>query len=278
MRGLFGGHEPGARPRREVRVEQPADAGRDLGHQFSANRDEPVASPAEPEAAPPHRALVVGLGPVLVEERGPRLRLHPQFVGAGAHRARVACAEGRCDEFALGGADGPGRRPAGAVELAHDHARGVGPEFAVGERRRDPGNSASSGSPVNPSRTARRRAECDASPGLGARHLGDPLEEFCGRAASAARRQPLTAQLDPRTLTDLAGARHRCASMTRPTASIAAVAASNSSSDHPAGSSNPRTSRSDDRTCSSASTIPFMVPSCRDPLTFDSTQKSQISL
>ncbi|KRC61031.1 hypothetical protein ASE14_08760 [Agromyces sp. Root81] len=87
---LLGGHEASPGAWREVRIEETAQPRCDLGQQFATDRDEPVTSPAEPEASPPHRAFVVGLGPVLVEERGPDLRLHPQLVGGAAHRCGIA--------------------------------------------------------------------------------------------------------------------------------------------------------------------------------------------
>ncbi len=153
--------------------------GRDLGHQVSANGDEPVAGPPEAHPAPKHRPFVVGLGAVLVEERRPRLRLHPQFVGAGAHRARVAGAEGGGNEFALGGRErGRVGDAPGPIELADDRARSIGPEVAVGERGRDARELGLERLAGEPDPAAGRRPERDAPPRLGTRHLGHPLDEL----------------------------------------------------------------------------------------------------
>ena len=142
-------------------------AGRDLGHQVSANGDEPFSSPTEAHPASQHRALVVGLGAVLVEERGPRLRLDPQFVGAGTHGARVACADGCCDKLALGGRErGRVGDAPGPIELADDRARGLGAQLAVGERSRDARELGLERFAGEPHPAARRRPQRDAPPRL----------------------------------------------------------------------------------------------------------------
>ena len=88
---------------REVRVEEPGEFRRDLGHEVAGDRHESVAGPTEADPATSHRPLVVGFAAVLVEERGPRLRLHAQLVGGAPHRCAVAAAGRLGDERLLGG-------------------------------------------------------------------------------------------------------------------------------------------------------------------------------
>ena len=245
------------------------------GMSSPGDRDESVARSAESEPSAAHRPLVVGFAAVLVEEGGPRLRLHPQLVGGAAHRRPVAAAGRLGDERLLGGRErGRVGDGAGAVEFADDRARGIGAQLARRERSRH----------LREHRLDRLTREARARPGgrpqrdaptrLERRDLRHPLDELDRRAAPHAGREALIAELDAGPLGDLAG-EGRAMRVDEPAERLERTQVGEQLVvGHPDASSNPSTSASAERSCSSASRVPVMDPFLRDPLTFEAARNS----
>ena len=239
---LLVGHEPAARTRREVRVEESGELRGDLGHELAGDGDESVACPAEAEPAAAHRPSSSGSRPSWsrnVDHACACTRNSSAVHRTGAPSPRpVASATSACSAVANDGRVGD---RAGAVEFADDRARGIACPTRPRRARRD----------VREHRLDRLTGEARARPGgrperdaptrLERRDLRHPLDELDRRAAPHAGREALIAELDrERSATSPAHAA-RCASTTRPSASSAPRLASNSSSDHPDASSNPST-------------------------------------